>query len=169
MQLMLPLSFSVYINGLALFCTSVQTVLFGHWILLLFQIRISCTVQYLVYENSLTAHWKSICKVKLVLLQEVKEPVLRRIGGARGVGGANLKKKISFSSFCCDTKKISYLCKIFRRKNFYGKQDTELSWVTKQFFRYLNSNLQKAKVNSIRNKDDIVMMLLYYELSGTLL
>ena len=104
-------------------------------ILLLFQIRISCTVQYLVYENSLIVYWKSICKVKLVLLQEVKEPVLRRIGGARGGGGANLKKKNSFSSFCCDTKKISYLCKIFRRKNFYGKQDTELSWVTKQFFR----------------------------------
>ena len=60
-------------------------------------------VQYLVYENSLIVHWQSICKVKLVLLQEVKEPVLRRIGGARGVGGANLKKKISFSSFCCDT------------------------------------------------------------------
>ena len=62
-------------------------------------------VQYLVYENSLTAHWKSICKVKLVLLQEVKEPVLRRIGGARGVGGANLKKKFLFLLFAVIQRK----------------------------------------------------------------
>ena len=145
MQLTFPFSFSVYINGLALFCTSVQTVLFGHWILLLFQIRISCTVQYLVYENSLTAHWQSICKVKLVLLQEVKEPVLRRIGGARGVGGANLKKKFLFLLFAVIQRKSRTCVKYSGEKTFMGNRTLNSAELQSNFSDIWTRTCKKQK------------------------